>query len=33
MSKDTPRGRPIEHIGRIIAQPMIGGLHHRYVRI
>jgi transposase InsO family protein len=33
LSKDTPLGRPIERIGRIIAQPMIGGLHHRYVRI
>lgn len=33
LSKDTPLGRPIERIGRIVAQPMIGGLHHRYVRI
>jgi hypothetical protein len=33
LSKDTPLGRPTERIGRIIARPMIGGLHHRYVRI
>jgi hypothetical protein len=33
LSKDTPFGRPSERTGHIIAQPMIGGLHHRYVRI
>jgi transposase InsO family protein len=25
--------RPIECFGRIIAEPMVGGLHHRYTRI
>jgi transposase InsO family protein len=33
LSKDTPLGRPIERTGRIIAQPILGGLHHRYARI
>jgi hypothetical protein len=33
LGKDTPLTRPIERIGRIKAQPMVGGLHHRYARI
>jgi transposase InsO family protein len=33
LGKDTPLGRPIERLGRIIVEPMIGGLHHRYARI
>ncbi|MGH6933897.1 MAG: integrase core domain-containing protein [Dongiaceae bacterium] len=32
LDKDAPISRPIERIGRIIAQPMVGGLHHRYAR-
>ena len=31
--KDAPIGRPIERFGRIIAEPKVGGLHHRYARI
>jgi transposase InsO family protein len=33
LGKDTPVGRPIDRVGRIIAEPMVGGLHHRYARI
>jgi hypothetical protein len=33
VGKDAPISRPIEQFGRIIAEPMVGGLHHRYARI
>jgi hypothetical protein len=33
LAKDAPCGRPIERFGDIIAQPILGGLHHRYARI
>jgi len=33
LSKDAPCTRPIERFGDIIAQPILGGLHHRYARI
>jgi transposase InsO family protein len=33
LAKDAPISRPIDRFGRIIAEPMIGGLHHRYARI
>jgi transposase InsO family protein len=33
LGKDTPCARPIERFGNIIAQPILGGLHHRYARI
>jgi len=33
LAKDAPRGRPIELLGRVIAEPMVGGLHHRNARI
>jgi hypothetical protein len=33
LGKDAPCTRPIERFGHIIAQPMLGGLHHRYARI
>jgi len=29
----APCTRPIERFGDIIAQPILGGLHHRYARI
>ena len=32
LAKDAPIGRPIEQSGRIFAEPMVGGLHHRYAR-
>jgi transposase InsO family protein len=33
LGKDPPIGRAIERFGRIVARPMVGGLHHRYTRI
>jgi transposase InsO family protein len=33
LSKDSPVARPIETIGRIMPMPILGGLHHQYVRI
>src|SRR5437016_3261621 len=33
LGKDTPCTRPIERFGDIIAQPILGGLHHQYARI
>jgi hypothetical protein len=33
LAKDAPISRPIEQVGRVIAEPMLGGLHHRYARI
>jgi hypothetical protein len=31
--KDAPISRPIECCGRVIAEPMVSGLHHRYARM
>jgi hypothetical protein len=33
LGNDAPTGRAIERFGRIVARPMVGGLHHRYMRI
>ena len=33
LDKDAPLSRPIQRIGRIISQALVGGLHHQYVRI
>src|SRR5215470_2573253 len=33
LGKDAPCTRPVERFGDIIAQPILGGLHHRYARI
>jgi transposase InsO family protein len=33
LAKDAPINRSIECFGRIIAEPTVGGLHHRYARI
>ena len=33
LSKDSPVTRPIETIGRILPMPILGGLHHQYMRI
>ena len=33
LGKDAPISRPIARFGRIIAEPVVGGLHHRYARI
>jgi transposase InsO family protein len=33
LNKDAPLSRPIQTIGRILPRPILGGLHHHYVRI
>jgi hypothetical protein len=33
LDKDSPASRSIESFGRICPVPILGGLHHRYVRI
>ena len=33
LDKDAPISRAIEAVGRIIGRPILGGLHHQYVRI
>jgi len=33
LGKDAPHGRAIERHGRIEGRPMLGALHHQYVRI
>ena len=33
LGKDAPNGRPILRHGRIEMRPILGGLHHQYVRI
>jgi hypothetical protein len=33
LGKDAPITRPVEQFGRVIAESMVGGLHHRYARI
>jgi len=33
LRKDAPISRPVQSVGRIIAIPILGGLHHRYGRM
>ncbi|WP_244430777.1 integrase core domain-containing protein [Methylocystis sp. ATCC 49242] len=33
LNKDAPISRAIHAVGRIVPTPILGGLHHRYVRI
>ncbi len=33
LDKDTPEARPIQFTGTVRARPVLGGLHHHYVRI
>ena len=33
LAKDSPLTRSVQTIGRILPLPILGGLHHRYVRI
>ena len=31
LDKDAPLVRPVRRFGRIIARPILGGLHHQYI--
>jgi putative transposase len=33
LNKDAPVTRPVQPVGRIVAIPQVGGLHHRYERL
>jgi transposase InsO family protein len=33
LNKDAPTSRPIERMGSIASRALLGGLHHRYVRV
>jgi hypothetical protein len=33
LNKDAPVPRAVQGIGRILPTPILGGLHHHYVRI
>jgi transposase InsO family protein len=33
LNKDAPLSRPVQSTGRIVSHSLVGGLHHRYVRI
>jgi hypothetical protein len=33
LDKDAPVSRAIQTAGRVFARPVLGGLHHQYVRI
>ena len=33
LNKDAPIHRAIQHLGRIVSAPVLGGLHHQYVRV
>jgi transposase InsO family protein len=33
LNKDAPIHRAIQHVGRIVSAPVLGGLHHHYCRI
>src|SRR6266566_6981815 len=33
LDKDTPISRPVQRTGSIISHTLLGGLHHRYVRV
>jgi hypothetical protein len=33
LGKDAPIPRAVEAVGRILSRPVLGGLHHQYVRI
>jgi transposase InsO family protein len=33
LEKDAPLGRPVQAIGSLVVIPLLGGLHHEYVRM
>jgi transposase InsO family protein len=32
LAKDSPVSRPIQRLGRVTKRPLLGGLHHQYLR-
>ena len=33
LHKDAPMPRKVQAVGRVLSLPILGGLHHQYVRI
>jgi hypothetical protein len=33
LRKDAPVPREVRAVGRVLAMPILGGLHHQYVRV
>src|SRR5215831_16602715 len=33
LDRDSPEPRPVQSVGRVVAFPEVGGLHHRYERV
>jgi hypothetical protein len=33
LNKDAPASRPVQRTGNIKSHPILGGLHHHYVRV
>jgi len=33
LERDSPESRPVRSIGKVVAFPEVGGLHHRYERV
>jgi transposase InsO family protein len=33
LERDSPESRPVQSVGRVVAFPEVGGLHHRYERV
>jgi transposase InsO family protein len=33
LNKDAPVSRAVQTVGNVVARPLLGGLHHQYVRI
>jgi transposase InsO family protein len=33
LAKDAPLSRTVKRAGRILCRPVLGGLHHKYIRI
>lgn len=33
LQKDSPFGRAVRRIDSVVAVPVLGGLHHQYIRI
>jgi len=33
LNKDAPKSRAVEQVGHVVCRPVLGGLHHQYIRI